>query len=336
MSKRDIDTWQALREAGLVDGAAPPASSETPWYLQVLLGVSAWIAALCLFGFLGALLSDLFSNKPAMTFLGLIACIGAVALLRTVDGDFFRQIAVPASLVGQALVGIALFDESHAIGGWLGVALLAGMMYVAGPSRLHRFLCGVVLVVGVCGVFAEHDVEDVFVALPLLAWGAVLLWVNDDDERLTPLAWACGIGALVVAGFVDKAIWRVTYDPSMMRPIAGVVATALLPVVALRLASGAGALASRAVQLLVVGALVFAALWLQAPGFAVGIAFALVGFSTDRIAVVALGLAGAVVHLAQYYYQLDVTLLAKSGLLVFGGALVLGLRYAALALEKRP
>ena len=335
MSKRDNLAWQALRDAALVDGDAPPASSETPWYLQVLLGVSAWIAALCLFGFLAALFSNLFSNKPTMVFLGLVTCIGAIALLRSVEGDFFRQIAVPASLVGQALVGIALFDDSQTIRGWLGVVILAGAMYAAGPSRLHRFLCGAAAVVGVCGMFGERHFEDIFIAMPLLAWGAVLLWVNDDDERLTPLAWAVGIGALVVAGFVDKATWQIAHDPTVMRPLASVAATALLPVVALRLASVAGALATRTVQLLVAGALVFAALWLQAPGFAIGIAFALVGFSTDRIAVVALGLAGAVAHLADYYFQLDVTLLAKSGLLVLGGVLVLGLRYAALALEKR-
>src|SRR5262249_48338856 len=157
-----------------------------------------------------------------------------------------------------------------------------------GPSFLHRFLCGAVIVVAVCGLCADRRFEDIVLALPLFGWAAAFLWMSDDEDRLAPLAWACGIGALVVAGFPDHTAWSYAQDPSPVRWIANVASAALLPVLAVRLAGSARVLQSRVVQLLVAGAVVFAALWLPAPGVAIGLAFVLAGIATDRIAVTAL------------------------------------------------
>lgn len=338
MSRSDLTDWQALRDAGLVESDVPPESTQTPWYLQILLGVSAWIAAICLFGFLAVLVGDLLSSKPALIVLGLGCCAGALALMRYAPGEFFVQAAVPVSVVGQALVGFAALDGADEAVGWFAVAVVAGAMYALGPPWLHRFACGVALVIALCGFGGNIGPVASFAMLPLLAWGAVLLWTGRDD-RFAPLAWTCGLGAFFVAatGGLLFLHWRATPDITALgtwQSAMSAVAAMLLPMVALRLATAADSLRSPAVLLGIVGCMALAVLWLPAPGVAIGLAFALTGFAIDRPAIVLVGVAGAIGHLAQYYYQLDVTLLDKSGLLVGSGALVLVLRRVALYLER--
>ena len=334
MSARERADWQALRDAGLVDGDVP-ASTQTPWYLQILLGVSAWIAAICLFGFLAVLFNDLWSSRSALIVLGVLGCAAALALLRLAPGEFFAQAAVPVSVVGQALLGFAAFDKGdNEAGGWMVVAAVAGVMYAFGPSWLHRFVCGAGVVIALCGLVGNADPANVVAALPLAAWAAVLLWAR-DDERVAPLAWACGLGAFGIAAFGDFVSWTGIGKTGGAHPALSAVAAMLLPAVALRLASVDGTPRAPAILLLLVGSMALAVLWLPAPGVAIGLAFALTGFALGRPAIVLVGLAGTLFYLARYYYALDVTLLDKSGLLVASGALVLALRRVAQALERR-
>jgi hypothetical protein len=339
MSARERSDWQALRDAGLVAGDVPE-STRTPWYLQILLGVSAWIAAICLFGFLAVLFNDLLSNRAALIVLGMLGCAAAIALLRFAPGEFFAQAALPVSLVGQALIGLAAFDKGgNDAGGWIAVALVASVMYVFGPSWLHRFVCGAIVVIAACGFVGRTDPTNIIALLPLTAWAAALLWAT-DDERVAPLAWACGLGAFGVAAFDDFMFWSGIVRSGIGRTVGlhttlATVAAMLLPAVALRLASVDGVPRSPPVLLLLVGSMALAILWLPAPGVAIGLAFALTGFALDRPAIVFVGLAGTVVYLVRYYYALEVTLLDKSGLLVASGLLVLALRRVAQALERR-
>ena len=337
MSARAHAAWQALRDAGLVNGDAPPASTQTPWYLQILLGVSAWIAAICLFGFLAVLVSDLLSNRPALLVLGLACCAGAIGLMRGASVEFLTQAAVPVSIVGQVLIGAAAFgDFPDDVGGWLAVGFAAGAMYALGPSWLHRFACGAALVIAACGVSGVVDKLAVFAVEPLLAWGAALAWAS-RDERVAPLAWAFGLGTFVVDAGVGFLIAQghAINPGTTAQTVSATFAAMLLPVAALRLASERDLPRAPSVLLAIVGSMALAVLWQSAPGVAVGVAFALVGFAVDRPAVVVVGLAGAAACLARYYYQLDVTLLDKSGLLAGSGLLVLALRRVALYLEDR-
>lgn len=340
MSHSDLTAWHALRDAGLVDGDAPPESTQTPWYLQILLGVSAWIAAICLFGFLAVLVSDLLSSRPAMIVLGVACCAGAIALMRVASGEFFTQAAVPASVVGQVLIGLAAFDKGPGDGGgWFAVAFVAGAMYAFGPSWLHRFACGAALVAALSGIGGHLGPLASYATLPLFAWAAVLFWTG-RAERYAPLAWACGLGALFGAathGFLF-GLWQAPPGIAVLnawQSSMSAVAAMLLPAVALRLATAADALRSPSILLAIVGCMALAVLWLPAPGAAIGLAFVLTGFAIDRPAIVLVGVAGAIGCLWLYYYQLDVTLLDKSGQLAGGGALVLVLRGVARYLERR-
>lgn len=54
MSTTDTQLWQQLQEAGLVQGAEPPAREDRGyWYIRLMQGVGGWIGALFLLGFVG-------------------------------------------------------------------------------------------------------------------------------------------------------------------------------------------------------------------------------------------------------------------------------------------
>ena len=330
--------WSRLRDAGLVTGEMPAIASGTPWYLAALVGVSAWIAALLLFGFFAALFDDLWRNGGTALVVGALCCGGALALLRVAHGgEFLGQGAIALSLAGQILIGMALHDLVGDALAWCGLGAAALAMYALGATPMHRFLCGAVLAAALVGFCAEADGLGLALPLPVLAWAALVSWWwherrNASGARLSPMAWALSLAALLLAWFGGSGVgMHDDLDPAW-RLGAQYATAALLPATVAVLLQGTSR--GRAV-LLLLGAAALALLWLRAPGIAVGLALALVGFATSRIALLVVGLGGVGVYLLRYYYQLDVPLLQKAQWLAISGAALLLARFIGLRVAGR-
>lgn len=338
----DTALWARLRDAGLVTGEVPVASSGTPWYLAALVGVSAWIAALLLFGFFAALFDHLWRNGGTALVLGALCCAGALALLRVArGGEFLGQGAIALSLAGQILIGLALHDLVGDHLAWSGLAAVAIAMHAFGATPMHRFLCGAVFAVAIVGFCSEIDERGFALPLPVLAWTALLLWWWNErrdasSARLSPLAWALSLAALVLAWFGGFGE-LLSEDPEpAWRTSAQLATAAVLPAtVAALLPHGNGGAGRRHDLLLLLGALGLALLWLRAPGIAVGLALALAGFAVNRPALLVVGLGGVGVYLLRYYYQLDVPLLQKAQWLASSGAALLLARFVYLRVVGR-
>jgi len=333
--------WSRLRDAGLVTGEVPASSSGTPWYLAALVGVSAWIAALLLFGFFAALFDQLWRNGGTALVLGALCCAGALALLRVArGGEFLGQGAIALSLAGQILIGMALHDLVGDGLAWCGLGAVALLLYALGATPMHRFLCGAVFAASLVGLCTEIDDRGLALPLPVLAWAALVLWWwnerrDGSSARLSPMAWALSLAALLLAWFgnagelgmyddLDPA-WRVGAQLATAALLPVTVAALLLP----------GDASRRHDVLLLLGAFALALLWLRAPGIAVGLVLALAGFAASRIALLVVGLGGVGVYLLRYYYQLDVPLLQKAQWLALSGAALLLARFVYLRVVGR-
>ena len=331
--------WSRLRDAGLVTGEVPASSSGTPWYLAALVGVSAWIAALLLFGFFAALFDQLWRNGGTALVLGALCCASALALLRVArGGEFLGQGALALSLAGQILIGMALHDLVGDNLAWCGLGAVALLLYALGATPMHRFLCGAVFAAALVGFCTEIDDRGLALPLPVLAWAALVLWWWNEHRdgasaRLSPMAWALSLAALLLAWFGnDGEFMHNDLDPAW-RVGAQLATAALLPVtVAALLLPGDS---RRHDVLLLLGAFALALLWLRAPGIAVGLALALAGFATSRIALLVVGFGGVGVYLLRYYYQLDVPLLQKAQWLALSGAALLLARSVHLRVVGR-
>lgn len=321
--------WARLRAAGAVTGDAPARHDGLPWYLAGLIGVSAWIAAFLLFGFVITLFDNIWETIGIAVTAGAVCIAAALALLRVArDREFVEQSAIALSLAGQVLVGIGLNQWFGDTAGWAGSAAIALVLYGVGAQTMHRFLCGAVFAAAVVGICAELDTSNngpSWIALPVMAWLAFAAWwrVEYEDIRvlpLSPLAWALSLAALLVI-FVGDVAWGPSGQHTMTLQRWGVqIAVALLlPLTAWRLAG-----LHR--WLPVLCALAFALIWLGAPGVSLGVMLVLIAFASHRPALLATGLIGTGAYLVSYYYQLDVPLLEKAQWLLLGGVALLVLR----------
>jgi Domain of unknown function (DUF4401) len=320
--------WSRLRAEGAVTSEAPAQRDDLPWYLAGLIGVSAWIAAALLFGFFLALFDRIWTTPVIATPIGTTCVVVSLGLLRIARGrDFPEQSAIALSLVGQLLVGVGLSEWFGDTAGWACSAAIALVLYVVGAQAMHRFLCGGVFAVAVVAICNELDTDPygltVF-ALPVLAWLTFVAWwrTQYEDGRtlpVSPLAWALSLVALFLAFVGDFRFGPDAETLALQRWVAQGAIALLLPLAAWRL--------SRGRSLPVLCAIVFALLWLRAPGVSLGVMLALIAFASHRPALLATALMATAVYLLRYYYQLEVPLLQKSHWLLLGGAALLAIRF---------
>ncbi|MGN6152819.1 MAG: DUF4401 domain-containing protein [Lysobacteraceae bacterium] len=351
---RETRLWARLREAGQSVGE-PPAHGDTPWYVALLSGTAAWVAAMFLIGFVADGLHWYREQSWAMFALGAACAVFALGAMHLARGRvFIEQLAVASSLGGQLLMGLGLDQIANPMTGtaqmpwmWPMVAAIALAMHAFGRLPLHRFLCGVIFAVGVLGACSDGIPALRVVAVPLLAWLALGAWVRSEAHDraasvLSPLAWALSLVALLAVGFInldarhfeDLGAWAL-----WLRPLGDALLLPLLPVCARWLLRRQADVAPRTRMALIVLSCVLALACWRAPGVTLATTLALVGFALHRPVLLVVGLVGIGAYLLRFYFQLDTTLLEKSGWLLAAGAFLLLARVAArraLPVEATP
>lgn len=341
-------TWKQallehLHQQRILDRAAMSLLARherAPWYVGLLAGLAAWLAAVLL---IGSTLIVLQGDSPAVAAVTGLLLLGSAILLLRRSGVFAGQLGLALSLAGQGMLVLAAarfggLDIWHHRPPALAALVLAGGMLAVPATGGHRLMC----------------------ALILLAAGAALIGFN---------AWLAGYGLLLAVAAVWIWLWRRRWAGSrraaLYRASAG-AATVLalgLPIITQQhwLASfgapidqrmafmlswlyplGAGALLLGVVLYLVrqrkaslriaaiTWALLLGGLGLQAPGLLVAAALWLALFhACERIWAVLVGM-GALLYLGNFYYSLHISLLHKSALLMISGLVLLGLRWFLL------
>lgn len=323
------------------------AGSATPWYLRVLIGVGAWFGTLFLLGFLFLLLDDVFRDPavPAIG-IGLPLVAGGVALHR-LRGDFARQLALVLSLSGQGLFVFALggLFNSDELGALAALALSLVLLTLY-PDRVHRFF-STLIAIGAVG----YLLEDARVALGADLLAVALVFLLTALWRLLPADLrgrhgdfldAAGAGTVVaLAALVAAAAFnRIEAGGSDWLEVGALTSlgasAALLAAMASLAAEHRLELTDPVPLAAGIGVVLVAALTLHAPGVPVTLLIMLLAF--DRRHLPALGVGGAffLVSVALYYYDLELTLLRKSGVLLGSGAVCLGAWAALRAHLRRP
>ena len=96
-----VDPAPAGEPVAQVTPPATPAA-DAPWYVQCLLGLSAWLATLLLLLFIG--LSQIVNTQEGALVAGLVLCAAGVAVLRSEAGPFWRQCGTAMAFAGELLV----------------------------------------------------------------------------------------------------------------------------------------------------------------------------------------------------------------------------------------
>lgn len=337
MSRADARAlWQRLREAGAVEGELPEAPlAATPWYVRVMLGVSGWIGAAFLFGFIGAALSGVMRSAPASMLIGALAC-GAAALMLRGQGrnDFATQFAIAMSFAGQALfvTGLVELFGTARTGLYLGVFALELVLTFAVSNFIHRMVTSW-LALAVFGMLLKEWGLGAF-APAVVAGAAAWVVLNEARLALNGRFWRPVCYGLVLAMLHTGVDWFFVFGPDvsgyqsrlMLRN--GLLGAVLVWTAWQLLAREQVPLASNAGMAALAGAGLLALLALNAPGVVAALLILLFGFAGGRRLLAGLGLAALLASLALYYYQTQLTLLEKSLLLAASGVAMLAARYA--------
>lgn len=338
--KTSSAVWDGLAREGHVQGTMPaPRPDGGPWYVTAMVGTAAWIAALFLLGFIGAMVYALTRRVDSPLAIGIVICVVAIAVLRwRAGGLFLRQLAVAVSLAGQALVVFGLTDHHlHDPFAWLGVALFEAALVAVARETVHRVLAALacLLALRIAAITAGAP----WLVAPALLAGVLVVHVAElrrpAHEALWSPLWAA-LGLVVLAllplGVFDSIFWysdRIAPSALLTRGGTVLVGVLWLAVVATLVRSSGIAMPSRAKVFIAVVALVVAACAWRIPMVVVSLALLLVAFGSGRPVLAGMAVLALLGALALAYYSLYWTLLAKSGALAVSGAALLAMSAAA-------
>jgi hypothetical protein len=340
-----------LREHGIVAAEAlhdiETRSFHAPAWLAVVQGIAAWVAA-CM---IVVSFFELFQKFDALSFgfCGGILIGVAVFLFYSKENVFFTQLALAFSLAGQFLVMFAFVEGlyTNQVYYLIGAVVAAALTLPRSPM-LHRSLCTLLALVCLSlwiylpsdsymleqarlfpGMRRLEILALLFAAMSVVLWLKREKWASHAQAvRFKALAHAGMLMNFGVMGFFcimlsSSYYVRVLFGHASDLPIYSWGVVVLFLSVSFYLSRKLPS-AQRAV--LLIAALVFACAAHSAPWLLVCASLTLTAFHACHRAWFVLSLVGAVLLLGQFYYSLELSLLAKSGVLALSGAILLVLR----------
>ena len=355
-----------LQQLGLIDGnvidartgetsvkatiANNHSQNDTPWFIQILFGLSGIVASLFLIAFLSLLLFgiDGFDSVIALLITGLVLSAAGFVLFRNKqsrDNTFISSLALAISSAGQAYIAFALFDNnlSHPIDVWL-FLIVQAVMTVIMPNRIYRLL-GSIMTLGLTVYLLNyyHLPEVSLGLLALITTGSNLSrysllqripskWRADAFDIIKALGYASALMLLCVSVYFiaaehshslasyygDTFSYNYYLAQGLLTLASLYAAYLILKRYDVKLLSAAGLFIGGAIVLL--GIISIYVSGLLATSLIIVIAIA----NSQRV-LLGLGVTALVSYVFWYYYQLDTSLLIKSlSMLIVGLTMLMG------------
>ena len=325
---------QAEVETTLAKGLSGVEES-TPWYIRLLIGLTAWLGALF---FLIFLLAELLDGDTGAIITGLMFC-GAAIVLRwqASTSVFLGQLALVISLAGQGVFMLGVGNLTDSIVA-IALATIVLELLLIGFYRdiLHRFLSTLVIIGALLALLWEVKLlEGVHGLMTLLAVGSLWLWMSEAwwitnklDQFSRPIAFGFvfGLFGLLLLSLVDDPEIKYWWLSALGLWLV------LLGLEYLILRSYEIAPTSRIGASLFGGTLLLLVPSSQTPGILGALIVLLLGFQRGNRVLMGLATIFLIFFLANFYYLLELTLLMKSLLLMLTGLLIFTLRYVLLPL----
>jgi hypothetical protein len=325
MTRRDW-TAELVRHGVLGTEAAaagdePALAPDRPWYVSAMLGAAGWLASVFAFVFVALLFEP--DSAAGFAVLGAVMLAVGFGLYAATRGNAFsEQLALAFSLAGQIAIVWATADATDSAAATAGAATVMQVAIVlVFPNRFAKLLAAFLACVAWAltvrfawwGESRFADPRTAVALVPaLLGWFAI--W--------TPLA--IGVQLLIA----HEARWMASAARQLARPaLTGALAALALatwfsePFAALSFWTPPAAMQTN-----------WLAIW---PLLAVALALfaAISAYRLRDPVLIGIAIAGALLHLVQFYYLLGVTLVVKSWIMFVAGVV---LSLAARSLARLP
>jgi uncharacterized membrane protein len=324
----------ALDEAAVrrvLESENSAAGRPTPWYVLLLLGLGAWITALIMIVFVAVLLNVAFDlDEPGLA----SALIGAAMFLcglliqaKTKESVFAEQFAIALVAAGAAIAAGSLYFAFDNL--WSAAIAAAAMTAIdiwRGRHVQQQFLLAALTVGLTIAALSDALVSPRIEVVALAAPIGALLYLRPPPKDMRPTATALLL-AMPFYAFVVDSLYTPTsgfsHWAARIVPMATVLGLAWLR---------GRASASNARLPLLLGAVVAAAICLLLPpGGSAALVILMLAFVLGHWPLALVGVLLEIYFVPHFYYDLDLSLLTKSWILMAVGAALL----AVYAVSRR-
>ncbi len=313
---------------------------ELPLYLRALVGVGAFIASLCFIGVVSIGLS--MTIEDGLIAWGLIFAALAIGLQKLNGEDaglkssFFMQSSFAFMATGKALFSVGMvmaFDSGW--GATIAILVITAATYHIYRMSVDRFLSTFALFLSIL-VNILWDKEAAggrelllngFILLQIT--GAAILITNAKIKRdyiplLYGLLFSLCASAIFLASYSKFGHWR---GEELINPafISALFTAGLMASIAWIVGGKLEKLKSGPVRLAFLSTVLLGLI--SAPGILLSITLMVLGYAKHEKIMVTMGALLVPVFLFYYYYNLDVSLMEKSGVLIGSGAALLAGRF---------
>jgi uncharacterized membrane protein len=303
---------------------ADRAADAPPWYVQIILGIGAWITALAMLLFVGAVLFlGLDYDEPDLG----TAVIGAVLFVLGVvlgrqhrssvfAAQFYAALAVAGLLAAAASIGL----EHDSLAAATAVAAIGAIAIIAASrDLLLQFLAsGLAAWLGIASAL-DREVPHLIVLLALALPIGTFLYLRPPPRDIRPTAMVL---LLTMPGMdIAGDTWLLEDGPADAWAARAIAMAVLCGLIWLhcRLLT----MSQRVVAIAALAILAGAVGLLLPPGASAALAIMMLAFVLGSRPLAIIGTLTEIVFLWRFYYDLDATLLTKSLWLMGVGAVLL-------------
>ncbi|MFZ2843769.1 DUF4401 domain-containing protein [Psychrobacter sp.] len=361
MNNKMSDIFYKLQQRGLIDANAllettsDSSQQDNPWFLQALFGFSGLFASLFFVGFLTLLLFEtrVFDSSVGLLLIGLVLSATGFTLFRNErlrDNAFMSSLAFAVSVAGQAYVAFALLngDLYQPVDVWL-FLMLQGFMTLVMPNRVYRLLSALITLCCLVYLLSFYRVSEV--SLGLLALIAIatnlqryellqrvpVKWRVSFADVLSAIAYANAIVLLGVSVYFIAAEYGGSFDNYGDHFIynyylaQGLLTFASLYAAYLILKRYSINLLSKSGVLIICAIVVLGVMSVYVSGLLATILIIVIAMANSQRVLLGLGIFALVSYIFWYYYQLDTSLLVKSGSMLIIGIVMLLTRWLLIS-----
>lgn len=310
-------------------------TDHSPWYIHALAGLGAWISSL-LFMFFAAL-TGIVKGDISFVVSGTLLLTSALMLNRInapVQSTYASQLLLVVSLSGHILlsIGISMLTDSMAVVSLvvMGLSIVFILFYL---QALHQFLSILMFFIAILVLAAESHALTLLmpVIITVLAGSAVWFWLKESHYAAKKqaafyhnLKYAVVVGLVICASLLARQVrygFGSTIDMSALTYSLTAIGlffamVYLIAHILQRLCVNWKSVLG--VTLLLVTAFL-SALFYQTPAIMISLIVLVLGIERGNRILIPFATVGFIYFLGVYYYNLDVTLLHKSLLLMVSG-----------------
>jgi len=310
------------------------AEAKDPFYIRILSGVGAWVAAFFLMVCLT--LAQVLEAGAATTIFGVVFLAVGIGITRMGKTTFFDQLSLALVFAGNGLVvfGVTSAFRAPEISDLVVThAIVCAVVYVLFPNSIYRFVAPTALA-ALLTVWIIYEKVFVFLHALIVAetiLAGVLLLMKKRSETLTPLVYSAAAmlpATLLFMNLTQINPWGIDFRiPSIPLWPSSVALAAGLIYLYFHLAGGWKLFREPLLILAVLSTLLLGIF--TTPGILVAIGLLIVGYSLDDHILTGFSYLFLICFLVVFYYALDVDLAHKSWVIAGSGVLLLIVRWIA-------